>query len=144
MRKCISEWDSGILVSKNFSRMVETPLIYATFITQHCYSTCHIFWKFQKILQFKNRFVHTPRSSKTNSPTYLSRKPFNLWSSSTFYFCRRFVLGASFSISLFRVLFVCKCVLYYCHWLSTQFQLTNMSNINSNSPYSENSPSIRP
>jgi hypothetical protein len=28
---------------------------------------------------------------------------------------------------LFCVLFVCKCVLYYCHWLSTQLQLTSVS-----------------
>jgi len=27
-------------------------------------------------------------------------------------------------IVLFCVLFVCKCVLYYCHWVSTQFQVT--------------------
>jgi hypothetical protein len=27
----------------------------------------------------------------------------------------------------FCELFVCKCVLYYCHWLATQFQLTNVS-----------------
>jgi hypothetical protein len=30
-------------------------------------------------------------------------------------------------IVMFYVLFVCKCVLYYCHQVSTQFQLTNMS-----------------
>ena len=29
-------------------------------------------------------------------------------------------------IVLFCVLFVCKCVLYYCHWVSTQMQLTNI------------------
>ena len=31
-------------------------------------------------------------------------------------------------IGLFYVLFVCKCVLYYCHLVSTQLQLTNISN----------------
>jgi len=28
---------------------------------------------------------------------------------------------------LFYVLFVCKFALYYCHWVSTQLQLTNLS-----------------
>jgi hypothetical protein len=30
-------------------------------------------------------------------------------------------------IVLFCVLFFCKCVLYYCYWVSTQLQLTNIS-----------------
>jgi hypothetical protein len=35
-------------------------------------------------------------------------------------FCVFFVIVSS------NVLFVCKCVLYYCHWVLTQLQLTNI------------------
>ena len=31
------------------------------------------------------------------------------------------------SIVLFYVLFVCKCVMYYCYWVATQLQLKNIS-----------------
>jgi hypothetical protein len=34
--------------------------------------------------------------------------------------------------SVFCVLFVCKCVLYYCHWVSTRLQLNNNNNNNNN------------
>jgi hypothetical protein len=30
-------------------------------------------------------------------------------------------------LCIFFVLFLCKCVLYYCHWVSTKLQLTNIS-----------------
>jgi len=33
---------------------------------------------------------------------------------------------------LFYVLFVCKCVFYYCHRVTTQMQLTNISYISGN------------
>ena len=35
-------------------------------------------------------------------------------------------------VVLFCILFVCKCVLYYCHRVATQLQLTNISYITSN------------
>jgi hypothetical protein len=44
----------------------------------------------------------------------------------TYYVCMFCSLYFVF-IVLFYVLFVCKCVLYYCHRVATQLQLTNIS-----------------
>lgn len=58
--------------------MVETPLIYATFITQHCYSTCYFSESSKKALQFQNCFLHIRRSSKTTTiirTTWKIRRP---------------------------------------------------------------------
>jgi hypothetical protein len=43
-----------------------------------------------------------------------------------------FVIVMCIPSSVFRVLFVCKCVLYYCHRMSTQLQLNNNNNNNNN------------
>ena len=40
---------------------------------------------------------------------------------------RRIIVLSCVLIVLSYVLFVCKCAMYYCHWVSTQLQLTNIS-----------------
>jgi hypothetical protein len=44
-----------------------------------------------------------------------------------FFCCLLFVLFCCFLFVLFYVLFVCKCLLYYCHRVATELQFTNIS-----------------
>jgi hypothetical protein len=45
-----------------------------------------------------------------------------------YYYCYVWLCLCVFCfIVLFSVLFACKCVLYYCHGVTTQMQLTNIS-----------------
>jgi len=59
---------------------------------------------------------------KANAKVKLAKKEHGPHSSTLVVICIVLLL-----IVLFYVLFVCKCVLYYCHRVATQLQLTNMS-----------------
>jgi len=61
-------------------------------------------------------------SCKANARVKLTKMGHGPHSSTLVVICVVWLLFA-----LFYVLFVCKCVLYYCHWVTTQLQLTNMS-----------------
>jgi len=61
-------------------------------------------------------------SCKANSTVKLAKTGHGPHSSKLFFICVVLLLFV-----LFYVLFVCKCVLYYCHRVLTQLQLTNIA-----------------
>jgi len=63
----------------------------------------------------------------THLLSHLSAESYNFWPSTLYMCCSVYCLFVLFSvlfvsIVLSYVLFVCKCVLYYCHWVATELQ----------------------
>jgi hypothetical protein len=84
---------------------------------------CGMHCWFVRSHQFTNtalRFLHAFSSAVRQMLGYDSQRR-GTARTSQFFFIVTFV-----PFSVFCVLFVCKCVLYYCHWVSTQLQLKKL------------------
>jgi hypothetical protein len=73
-------------------------------------------------------FLHSPANSTLSDPLWRGTARTSQFTSQ-FFSCLIIMCAPS---SVFCVLFVCKCVLYYCHRVSTQLQLNNNNNNNNN------------
>jgi hypothetical protein len=76
-------------------------------------------------------FCSSASITEQYSTSYPDRRNTIRFSARTKYSCLTHkAFQPKLSIVLFYILFLCKCVLFYCHRVSTQLQLTNISNIN--------------
>ena len=109
------------------------PFIF--FVTCVCVCVCVCVYMFCNVWVYCNTYTITLAggfpcfllSCKANARVKLAKTGHGPRSSKLVIICVVFML-----IVLFHVLFVCKCVLYYCYRVFIQLQLTNKSSLNFN------------